>query len=296
MSSSPVEYSIAPQGRDPYSERRPPYSEDAEQAVLAAMLMDGDAIMRAAEYVNDSMFYAERHRRIFRALVAITERGAVADPLTLSDELDRRGELAASGGKEYIAFLVDAVPTAANVEFHARIVREKALLRSLIEVSTTIVSEAFEGRAQAAELLDEAEQKIFQVSQQQGTGGFTRIKELMWPTMERIEALQRGGKAITGVASGFHDLDELTSGFQPSDLVIIAARPSMGKTAFVLNIAQHSAIEHNVPIAIFSLEMSKEALVQRLLTSEARIDAQRLRKGMLRDDDYSRLARAAGIL
>ncbi len=191
---------------------------------------------------------------------------------------------------------MDAVPTAANVEFHARIVREKALLRSLIEVSTSIVSEAFEGRTQAAELLDEAEQKIFQVSQQQGTGGFTRIKELMWPTMERIEALQRGGKSITGVASGFHDLDELTSGFQPSDLVIIAARPSMGKTALVLNIAQHAAIEHNTSIAIFSLEMSKESLVQRLLTSEARIDAQRLRKGMLRDDDYSRLARAAGIL
>ena len=296
MSSSPVEYSIAPQGRDPYSERRPPYSEDAEQAVLAAMLMDGNAIMRAAEYVNDAMFYAERHRRIFRALVAITERGAIADPLTLADELERRGELPASGGKEYIAFLVDAVPTSANVEFHARIVREKALLRNLIEVSTKIVTEAFEGRTQAAELLDEAEQRIFQVSQQQGAGGFTRIKELMWPTMERIEALQRGGKSITGVASGFHDLDELTSGFQPSDLVIIAARPSMGKTAFVLNIAQHSAIEHNVPIAIFSLEMSKESLVQRLLTSEARIDAQRLRKGMLRDDDYSRLARAAGIL
>ncbi|HEX6051754.1 MAG TPA: replicative DNA helicase, partial [Gemmatimonadaceae bacterium] len=296
MSSSPVEYSIAPQGRDPYRDRRPPYSEDAEQAVLGAMLMDTDAIMRAAEYVNDTMFYAERHRRIFRALVAISERGAVPDSLTLADELDRRGELAASGGKEYIAQLIDAVPTSANVEFHARIVREKALLRSLIEVSTTIVSEAFEGRTQAAELLDEAEQRIFQVSQQQGSGGFTRIKELMWPTMERIEALHRGGKAITGVASGFHDLDELTSGFQPSDLVIIAARPSMGKTALVLNIAQHAAIESNASIAIFSLEMSKESLVQRLLTSEARIDAQRLRKGMLRDDDYSRLARAAGIL
>jgi replicative DNA helicase len=296
MSSSPVEFSIAPAARDPYRERQPPYSEDAEQAVLAAMLMDGDAIMRAAEFVSDAMFYAERHRRIFRALIALTERGAIADPLTLADELERRGELTQSGGKEYLAYLVDAVPTAANVEYHAQIVREKALLRSLIEVSTSIVGEAFEGRITASELLDEAEQKIFQVSQQQGTGGFTRIKELLWPTMERIEALQRGGKTITGVASGFVDLDEMTSGFQPSDLVIIAARPSMGKTAFVLNLAQHAAIEHNVPIAIFSLEMSKESLVQRMLTSEARIDAQRLRKGMLRDDDFPRLARAAGIL
>jgi replicative DNA helicase len=296
MSSSPVEFSIAPPARDPYKERRPPYAEEAEQAVLAAMLMDTDAIMRAAEYVDDTMFYREGHRRIFRAMVSITEKGSVVDPLTLADELGRRGELEASGGKEYVATLMDAVPTAANVEYHAKIVREKALLRRLIEVSTQIVTEAFEARTTAAELLDAAESKIFLVSQAQGIGGFTRIKELLWPTMERIEALQRGGKTITGVASGFSDLDEMTSGFQPSDLVIVAARPSMGKTAFTLNIAQHAAIESNVPVAFFSLEMSKESLVQRLLTSEARIDAQKLRRGMLRDDDFPRLARAAGIL
>src|SRR4029078_13130946 len=140
------------------------------------------------------------------------------------------------------------------------------------------------------------ESKIFQVSQQRKPDGFMRIKELLWPTMERIEALQRGGKTITGVASGFGDLDDLTSGFQPADLIIVAARPSMGKTAFTLNIAQHSAIENQVPFAFFSLEMSKESLVQRMLTSEARIDAQRLRKGMLRDDDFPRLARVAGLL
>lgn len=298
MSSSPVEYSIAPQSlaRDPYRDRRPPYSEDAEQAVLSAMLIDQDAVMRAVEFVNDTMFYAERHRRLFRAMVLITERGGVVDPLTLSEELLRRGELDAAGGKDYIGFLVDAVPTAANIEYHAQIVREKAILRRLIEVSTSIVAEAFEGKSTAADLLDEAESKIFLVAQQQTKDGFTRIKELLWPTMERIEALQRGGKTVTGVASGFNDLDELTSGFQPADLVIVAARPSMGKTAFTLNVAQHAAIEHNVPVAFFSLEMSKESLVQRMLTSEARIDAQRLRKGMLRDDDFPRLARAAGIL
>ncbi|MFL5575446.1 MAG: replicative DNA helicase [Gemmatimonadaceae bacterium] len=296
MSSSPVEYSISPPARDPYRDRRPPYSEDAEQAVIAAMLMDADAIMRAAEHVDDTMFYREGHRRIFRAIVALTEKGSVADPLTLSDELARRGELEASGGKEYVAFLVDAVPTAANVEYHAKIVREKALLRRLIEVSTSIVTEAFEGRTTAADLLDEAESKIFQVSQAQGTGGFTRIKELLWPAMERIEAVSREGRSVTGVPSGFRDLDEMTSGFQPADLVIVAARPSMGKTAFTLNIAQHAAIEHNVAVAFFSLEMSKDSLVQRMLTSEARIDAQTLRKGKLRDDDFPRLARAAGIL
>jgi replicative DNA helicase len=300
MSSSPIEYSIAPQnqnlGRDPYRDRRAPYSEDAEQAVLSAMLIDQDAVLRAVEHVNDAMFFTERHRRLFRAMVSIAERGGAVDPLTLSEELSRKGELEGSGGKEYIGFLVDAVPTAANIEYHAQIVREKAILRRLIEVSTSIVAAAFDGQSTANELLDEAESKIFQVSQQQTREGFTRIKELLWPTMERIEALQRGGQTITGVPSGFAELDEMTSGFQPADLVIVAARPSMGKTAFTLNIAQHAAIENGVPVAFFSLEMSKESLVQRMLTSEARIDAQRLRKGLLRDDDFPRLARAAGIL
>src|SRR5262249_13333141 len=153
----------------------------------------------------------EKHRRLFRAMVTITERGSVVDPLTLSEELSRRGELDGAGGKEYVGFLVDVVPTAANIEYHARIVREKAILRRLIEVSTSIVSEAFEGKQTASELLDEAESKIFQVAQQQTKDGFTRIKELLWPTMERIEALQRGGQTVTGVASGFKDLDEMTS-------------------------------------------------------------------------------------
>ena len=156
MSSLPVEYSIAPAplGRDPYGDRRPPWSEDAEQAVLAAMLIDQDAVMRAMEVVDDSMFYAERHRRLFRSMLSITERGSVVDPLTLADELQRRGDLEGAGGKDYIGFLVDAVPTSANVEYHARIVKEKALLRRLIEVSTEIVAEAFRGGNTADELLD----------------------------------------------------------------------------------------------------------------------------------------------
>jgi replicative DNA helicase len=296
MSSSPVEFSIVPPTRDPYSERRPPYSEDAEQAVLSAMLMDRDAVDRASEFVDDTMFYREGNRRIYRAMVALSTRGDVIDPLTLSEELSGRNELQAAGGKEYISFLVDVVPTAANVEYHAKIVREKALRRRLIEVSTAIVTEAFESSAPAGELLDNAEHKIFEVNQLRGTEGFTRIKELLWPTMENIEKLQRGGEAITGVPSGFKDLDEITAGFQPSDLVIVAARPSMGKTAFVLNIAQNAALDRNIPVAVFSLEMSKESLVQRLLTSEGRVDAQRLRKGKLHDDEFVRLGRAAGIL
>jgi replicative DNA helicase len=242
------------------------------------------------------MFYREAHRRVFRAMVALAERGEVVDPLTLSDELLRKGELDAVGGKEYIGFLLDAVPTSANIEFHARIVREKSLLRRLIEASTSIIQDVHQSPRSASELIDEAENRIFQVSQQRGGGGFSRIKELLWPTMERIEERGKSGKHISGVPSGFTDLDDMTTGFQQSDLIIVAARPSMGKTAMVLNMAQHAAIEHNVPVAIFSLEMSKESLVQRLLTAEGRVDSQRMRKGTLQPEDFARLARAAGIL
>lgn len=289
--------SNAPAIRDPYKERRPPFAEEAEQAVLGAMLLDADAVMRAAEHVDDTMFYREGHRRLFRAMYAISERGGVVDPLTLADELERRGDLEHAGGREYIAFLLDAVPTVANVEYHARIVKEKAIMRRLIEVSTEIVSEAFEGRTTANELLDSAETRIFGLAQSKEQAGFSRIKELLWPAMEKLELLAQRDQSITGVPSGFNDLDFLTSGFQPADLVIVAARPSMGKTALTLNIAQHAAITAKVPVAFFSLEMSKESLVQRMLASEALIDAQALRKGgRALDESMPRLAQAAGIL
>jgi replicative DNA helicase len=296
MSSLLDDSSIAPSVPDAYRDRRPPWSEDAEQAVLGAMIMDRDAIYRAAEHVDDTMFYREAHRRIFRAIVALNERGAVVDALTLADELALRGELDHSGGKEYLSFLLDAVPTAANVEYHARIVREKALVRRLIETSTELVTAAFDGRRTSGELLDHAEQRILQISQQHGREGFHRIKELVWEGMERIEETSRGTSAITGVPSGYADLDKLTLGFQGSELCIIAARPSMGKTAFVLNVAQNAAIQAQVPVAIFSLEMAKEQLVARMLASEGYIDAQKLRNGRLSNDDFARLAKAAGIL
>lgn len=264
--------------------------------MLSAMLLDSDALLRATEYVDESMFYRESHRRIFRAMVALSERGEVVDPLTLTEELSRKSELEAAGGREYIAYLVDVVPTAANVEYHAKIVREKALRRRLIEVSTAIVSEAFDSALPAAELLDAAEHSIFEVNQSRGTEGFTRVKELMYEAMERIEQLHLAGESVTGVPSGFRDLDEITAGFQPSELIIIAARPSMGKTALVLNIAQNAALDAKTPVAFFSLEMSKQSLLQRMLTSEARVDAQRLRKGKLRDDEFVQLGRAAGLL
>jgi replicative DNA helicase len=278
-----------------YSGRAAPWSQEAEQAVLGAMLLDQDAALRAAELVDDSMFYREAHRRLFRAMLALTEQRTVIDHITLRDELLRRGELEIAGGLEYLAELVDAVPTAANIEFHAKIVKDKAILRRLIETSTGIITEAYDGHSTANDLLDSAEAKIFQISQQRGDEGFTRIKEMLWPTMERIETLQRSGKAITGVPSGFTDLDEMTSGFQPSELVIVAARPSMGKTAFCLNVATQAAVD-GFGVAVFSLEMSKEALVQRMLCAEARVDSQAVRRGTLRDPDFTRLARAAGIL
>ncbi|MES2521123.1 MAG: replicative DNA helicase [Gemmatimonadota bacterium] len=297
MTSLAIPLPTAAAVRDPYKERRPPWSEEAEQAVLGAMLLDADAVMRAAEHVDDTMFYQEGHRRLFRAMFAITERGSVVDPLTLADELERRGDLEGSGGREYIAYLLDAVPTVANVEYHARIVKEKALLRRLIEVSTEIVGEAFEGRVTAGDLLDVAESRIFALGQSKERSGFSRIKELLWPAMEKLELLAQREQAVTGVPSGFVELDSMTSGFQPADLVIIAARPSMGKTAFTLNIAQHAAITAKTGVAFFSLEMSKESLVQRMLASEALIDAQALRKGgRALDESMPRLAQAAGIL
>ena len=280
---------------DPYVGRTAPWSAEAEQAVLGAMLLDQDAALRGSELLDDSMFYREGHRRLFRAMAALTERRTVIDHITLRDELMRRGELEAAGGLEYLAELVDAVPTAANLEFHARIVRDKSILRRLIESATAIVTEAYDGKATANELLDSAESRIFHISQQRGDEGFTRIKEMLWPTMERIETLQKSGKAITGVPSGFADLDGLTSGFQSSELVVVAARPSMGKTAFCLNVASNAALEGQ-GVAIFSLEMSKEALVHRMLTAMARVDSQRVRQGTLRDFDFTQLARAAGIL
>ena len=226
--------------------RQIPWSNEAEQAVLGAMLLDQDAALKAAEVLDDAMFYREGHRLLFRAMVALTERGDVIDPVTLRDELLRRSDLDRAGGMEYLGGLIDVVPTAANVEYHARIVRDKAVLRRLIEAATSIIQDAYEGRATSAEVLDNAEHRVFQVAQLRRSEEFVRLKELIWPTMERIEQLHTSQGALTGVATGFTDLDRLTAGFQRGDLVIIAARPSMGKTAFALNIVQHRSEERRV--------------------------------------------------
>jgi replicative DNA helicase len=276
--------------------RRVPWSPEAEQAVLGAMLLDQDAALKAVQVLDDASFYREAHRRIFRAMAHLLDRGDVLDPVVLRDELDRRGDLETAGGMDYLAELLDTVPTAANVEFHARIVRDKALLRRLIDVGTQMVQAAYEGRSEVGTLLDAAEQRVFEVSTARGTQEVVRIKELMWQAMERIEARDRGDESVRGVPSGFADLDQKTNGFQRSDLIIVAARPSMGKTSFCLNVAANAALEAKVPVAIFSLEMSKDQLVERLLASEAFVDLHRLRSGGLRPEDYPKLSRAAGLL
>lgn len=279
------------------ADRQPPYAPEAEISVLGGMLIDGDAVAQAIEIVDDSMFYREANRRVFRAMARIFQRGEVIDPVTISEELKKTDELDAVGGMAFLGELLDAVPTAANIQYHARIVRERALLRSLIEASSVIIRAAYEvGDRTVEQVLDEAEQRIFQVAQSHDREGFVWIKKVLYPTFERIEQLQAAKGGITGVATGFHDLDELTGGFQKGDLVILAARPSMGKTAMVIGAALHAAISHQVPVALFSLEMSKGQLVQRMLCAEALVDLGRLLRGRLDDDDYVRLAQAAGHL
>ena len=277
--------------------RRAPWSEEAELSVLGAMLIDGDAVAIALELVDDAAFHREGNRRIFRAMVRLYGRGDVIDAVTLADELGTAGELDAVGGMAYLARLVDAVPTAAHVRYHCRILREKSVLRRLISSATEIIQDAYESPSgEVDDTLDRAEQKIFEIAEAEERGGFIRIKEVVRSTMDRIDELTRNPGTTTGVASGFPDLDRMTAGFQPADLIVLAGRPSMGKTALALNMAQHTAIDAGVPVAIFSLEMSRESLVQRMLCAESKVDSSRVRTGRLRDDDFTRLARGAGHL
>jgi len=277
-------------------ERIPPQNINAEQSVLGSMLIDKDAIITAAEYLQPQDFYRDAHKKIFQAMAALTDRGEPVDLVTLMEELRQQGELEAIGGLPYLTSLANLVPTSANVAYYARIVREKAVLRSLINAATQIVSRCFEATDDVDEILDDAERAIFEVSRRSSPQGFSSMKEILKGAFDRIDRLWGNKGGVTGVSTGFPDLDNITCGFQNSDLIIIAARPSMGKTTLALNIAQHIAVNDKLPVAIFSLEMSKEQLVQRLLCAQANIDAQRLRRGYLSEEDYPKLTRAAGPL
>ncbi len=278
-------------------DRRPPWSREAEAAVLGGMFQDRDAVARAVEILDSGMFYQESHRILFRTMSRLFERGEAIDPILTAEELKKTDDLDRVGGVDYVAWLLDSVPTAANIEYHARLVREKALLRRLIDASQETIRNAFEqGERDVDEILDEAEARIFQVAQSQEREGFVRIKDLLWPAFEEIERLQTSGSPITGIPTGFPKLDNMSTGLQPGDLCIVAARPSMGKTSWVLNVAATAAIDHQVPVAVFSLEMSKEQLLKRLLSAEARVDAQHIRRGGMTPDESQRLGAAAGHL
>ena len=258
--------------------------------------MDNETVYTVMEILEPPAFYQPSHRLIFSTMLDLSERGEPIDIVTLVDRLRSAGSLDKAGGPDYIPTLADEVPTSAGVANYAKIVKEKAVLRNLIETSTEIVQDCFEAPGDVDQLLDEAERRIFAISEERIRSGFLSMKEIVKSSFKTIESLYEKKEHVTGVPTGFADIDELTSGFQPSDLIIIAGRPSMGKTAFCLNVAQYASMNKKLTVAVFSLEMAKEQLVMRMLCSEARIDAHRLRSGFLGQTDWPKLSTAAGRL
>jgi replicative DNA helicase len=278
--------------------RVPPQAVDVEQAVLGAMLIEREAIPRAIETLPSNAFYSRQHQLIYQGVLNLFERGNPVDLITLTEELRRRGELEDAGGAYYLSELTTRVASAANVEYHARIITEKSLLRGLIETMTSVITKAYDPSSDAFDLLDQAEADIFRISESQLRKAASSMNDVLKETLARLESIHGREGGITGVPSGFAKLDDMTGGWQPSDMIVIAARPSMGKTALSLALARNAALHPENPagVAYFSLEMSAQQLAQRLLTSEARVDAQAARTGRMSDDDWPRLARAAGRL
>jgi replicative DNA helicase len=270
--------------------RLPPYNLDAEQAVLGSMLLDRDTISQVEELLNANDFYRKPHGLIFTAIVDIMERGEPVDMITVIDELRNQGNLERIGGSSYIASLASSVPTASNAMYYSRIVEQKSVLRRLIEAGTKIATLGYETDSPVEELVDQSEKLVFTIAQQRVMTDFADTKNLVTEAYEKIDNLFHNKRLTTGVRSGFEGIDQLTSGFQPSDLVIIAARPSVGKTSFCLNMAESVTLREKLPIAIFSLEMSKEQLIQRMICSQARVDAQKVRTGFLSNEDIERIS------
>lgn len=276
--------------------RNPPQNISAEQAALGSMLLQEDAIMHTVEILKPEDFYRKSHEIIYRSISELFDKSNGVDLVTLTEELKRKDLLEKIGGVTYLTNLINSVPTAANIEYYVRIIEEKSILRNLINSATKIVSMGYEEKEDARVLMDKAEHLMFDVSQRNLGQTFIPIKEILQDSFEKIENLYHRKEYITGVPSGFTEFDDITTGFQPSELIIIAGRPGMGKTAFCMNIAQNAAISKNTSVAIFSLEMSKSQLVQRMLCSEARVDAHNLRKGGLAESDWPTLSMAAGRL
>jgi len=278
------------------TDRIPPQNLEAEISVLGGVLQDPGALLKAMEVLRPADFYKEAHRRIFGACLDLFERNEPVDLVTLANELLRRKQLEEVGGASALSALVDAVPTAANVAYHARIVKDKALLYALIQKATAVVSRAYADKEDVDEELDWAEQQIFEISQDKISRSFVPVKSVLKGTFQLIEKLYDRKSHVTGVPTGFRKFDEMTAGLQPSELVVVAGRPSMGKTSFCLNIAEHAATHEQILVAIFSLEMSKEQLVQRMLCSVAKVDSHKLRTGYLSDADWPKLTTGAGRL
>jgi replicative DNA helicase len=273
-----------------------PQNLEAERSTLGAMLLDRDAISRVVESLKEEAFYQGAHRYIFRAILDLYDRNEPVDYITLTDLLSRWGNLETAGGAVYITGLTDGVPTAAHAEHYARIVKEKFILRNLIKTTTNIISRCYAEGEEADRLLDEAERSIFDLSQERQHGSVVQIRDVIHDAMEVVENLSKHKTHITGVPTGYRQMDEMTSGLHAGELAILAARPSMGKTALALNIAAHATLEAKIPVAVFSLEMSAEALVTRMLCSEARVDIQAVRTGRLVEGDLGHLSMSAGRL
>ena len=280
------------------AKKLPPQSIEAEMSILGGILLENEAINRVLDVLVPEDFYRETHRKIMRAMIELNEHREPCDLITLTTMLKKRGDLEEVGGGAYLATLVDYVPTAANIAYYSKIVKEKAILRTLIFAATEIITQGYDEQIEIEQLLDNAQKNIFDISENKLKPAFYPVSAILKDAIKNIEALYEKKDHVTGVPTGYQDLDEKTAGFQRGDLIIIAGRPSMGKTAFALNIAQYAAIhaQPNHPVALFSLEMSKEQLVTRLLCSEARVDASRLRTGHLLDTDWPRLTRGAGSL
>ena len=277
-------------------ERPMPQNLDAERSILGAILLDNHALNAAIENIKPEDFFLEQHRRVFNQMIALGESQQAIDLVTLTESLHRVGELEASGGAPYLAALADGMPRVSNVEHYARIVREKALLRNLIHATHNIQQRALEGEDGADTILDNAESSIFALAEDRVKAGLIPIKDIVRDNFERLEKIFREGKSITGVSTGYMELDKLLSGLQPSELLILAARPSQGKTALALNLAENISIRAGMPVAFFSLEMSKESLLQRLVASVAQIDAHKFRSGHLSREDWRRMTEALGTI
>jgi len=276
--------------------RNPPQNISAEQAALGSMLLQENAILHGVDILRPEDFYKKSHQIIFKCILELFEKSRGVDLITLTEELNRVNLLENIGGVTYLTNLINSVPTAANIEYYIKIIEEKSILRNLINSATKIISMGYEEKEDAKVLLDKAEHLVFEISQRNIRQSFVPIKELITDSYEKIEDLYHREEFITGVSSGFDEFDEITTGFQPSEFIVIAGRPAMGKTAFCMSIAQYASISKNTPVAIFSLEMSKSQLVQRMLCSEARVDAHNLRKGRLAESDWPTLSMAAGRL